>query len=558
MLVGRKFSVDWSLAPALLMREIIAGAPPEHWCALLDDGYGESAALPTATEALPPEVARGCALLRSQASELQFEYVAERAQGTGAEVPAAIAWKCLLDRDSVRMRTIWYEPQIGLRGSDFPLPADRTLLEWNNRTMRVRVFGESADWQVEWPRPKETPLFDHVGDAYDLFDTLRAWQWAKRSNTTAIEHGADGQQPTVGANTNRHALWSREGEQTWTLSLDLRPAMAIRRAGFIVQADGQKNDSLPKARPDARVPIIAANTLLKIAFTAQDRSSADSDRGADSAIFLPRRLSLQVDTVEVAHATFRTITMDAARDESTPDPLMPTSAWSDAIMRIRLAQESPVAPAQYPTTLLAARWPAAVVRARLTANAWIFALRGDIEGLMETLTAAQILRQRDGLGHHHLASLATFAESINIANGSDRVINAIAARHVFAATELSDEALAPACLAATGSGRFWAALDIARAALRRCESGSVQARQWQAAEAHLVRWRAVPSLHIAFGADPAVVLLGERLNRDRLPPLDSSQSQEVPHATIQGRAAGAAYKVIEQILHPTAITRALQ
>lgn len=548
MLVGRKFSVDWSLTPALLMREIIAGAPPEHWCRVLDDGYGESSELPTEVACPPAEVARGCSFLASHAHALQFEYLAERTYGTGAEVPAAISWKCLVDDETVRLRTMWHEPQISLRGSDFPLPADRTLLEWNSRTMRVRVIGESVDWQVEWPT--EGPLFDHVGDAYDLFDTLRAWHWAKRSPLGARKDETPERQARSDSAVARRARWSREGQNKWTLSMLLRPAEAIRRAGFIVQADGGASELLPQRRPDARVPIIAENTLLEIEFTAHEPLTADSIHKSTHEIFLPRRISLHLGGEEIAQATFRAIAIDDSSESASPDPLAHTSAWSDAIMRIRLAQESPVAPAPYPTTLLSRRWPEAVVRARLTANAWIFALRGDIPSLMETLTAAQIKRQRDGLAHHHLAALATFAESINIAQGSDAVINAIAVRHAFAATELADEALVPACLAATGSGRFWAALNVARAAVMRCESDSLIAKRWREAESHLERWRDEPSQHVAFGADPAVVLLGERLNRDRIVRHDGAQEDAPPQGTVDGRAAGAAFKVLARTLQP--------
>lgn len=548
MLVGRKFSVDWSLTPALLMCEIIAGAPPEHWCRVLDDGYGESSELPTDVESVPPEVARGCSFLLSHANELQFEYLAERAYGTGAEVPSAIEWRCLLDGEAVRMRTMWYEPQVSLRGSDFPLPADRTLLEWNDRTMRVRVIGESVDWQVEWPTAG--PLFDHVGDAYDLFDTLRAWHWAKRSPSDACARRAPATQTHDDGAVHRRARWSRENASTWTLSMLLRPAEAIRRAGFVVHVDGDASETLPRARPDARVSIVAENTLLKIVFTAHEPPCDTSTRASTRGVFLPSRISLHLAGEEIAYATIRAITIGDPSDRASPDPLAPTGAWSDAIMRIRLAQESPATPAAFPTTLLSRRWPEGVVRARLAANAWIFALRGDIPSLMETLTTAQIIRQRDGLAHHHLAALATIAESINIANGSDAVINAIAVRHAFAATELSDEALAPACLAATGSGRFWAALNIARAALMRCESESPLASQWKTVEAHLVRWRDEPALHIAFGADPAVLLLGERMNRDHIVRPESSQGDAPPQGTIDGRAAGAAYEVLEQTLQP--------
>ncbi len=553
MLVGRKFSVDWSLTPALLMREIIAGAPSNHWGRVLDDGYGESCGLPTDVDSLPPEVARGCAYLVSHADTLQFDYLAERTRGSGAEVPAAIAWKCMIDRDALRMRTMWHEPQLGLRGSDFPLPADRTLLEWDDRTMRVRVIGESVDWQVEWPR--EAPIFDHVGDAYDLFDTLRAWHWAKRSTSATCHASTHAAQPRDERTAYRRAHWSRESANTWTLSMQLRPTEAIRRAGFVVQADGATSAFLPKGRPDARVQIVAENTYLNIAFTSHTLASAAP---ATLGVFLPSRMSLHLNGEEIAHATFRTITVDVASDEATPDPLAPTSGWSDAIMRIRLAQESPVAPAPFPTALLSGRWPEAVVRARLTANAWIFAIRGDIQSLMETLTTAQELRHQDDLSHHDLPALETFAESINIARGSDAVIQAIAARHAFAATELSDDELAPACLAATGEGRFWAALDIARAACRRHESGSLHAPQWREAQRLLVAWRDDPSTHIAFGADPAVLLLAERLNRDRIPRQGASQTNAPPQFTVDGRAAGAAYKALAQALQPIVLTRGRQ
>ena len=557
MVVGRKFSVDWSLTPALFLSEIIGGAPPSQWCRVLDDGYGSSAALhprgpcdrEQRLDEMPPEVTAGCALIRSHARGFECEFVAERAHAAGAEVPPAIGWRCVHDGESMRMRTMWYEPQISLRGVDFPLPADRTLLEWDGHMMRVRVLGESIDSQEGWPLA--APLFDHVGDAYDLFDTLRAWHWANRSDGGV----AATDEPNL---VGRSCSWSRTGDHSWTLSISLRPAIAIRRAGFILRAEGAANAELASARPDARVTIVPANTILSIVFT-KDRRSREEVRGLDTdGVFLPSRISLTRDGAEIAWATFGAITIGAPIDATHPDPLMPTSAWSDAILRIRLAQESPVAPPSFPSTLLTARWPKAIVRARLTANAWIAAMKGDLVGLVETLTAAQVVRQRDGLAHHELAALQTLAESLTCAKAGDAVINALVVRHSIAATELATQALAPHCLAATGTGRFWAALDIARAALARTESNTVEAKQWQRVESQLMQWRDEPAAHIAFGCDAAVVLLGERLRPDRIAGAASLPVETHLLSTVDGHAAGAAYRIIAHTLDPTWITRGHQ
>ncbi len=545
LLVGRKLSVDWSLAPALLIRDIIDGQPPSHWCAHLDDGYGSADPLSIQPQFVPPEVAMGCDRLRSHFHELEVEYLAERQEGTGAEVPPAISWRCLFTSTTTRMRTSWYEPQVSLRGIDFPLPADRTLLEWDARSMRVRVLDGSAHLEAVWPQA--VPTLDNLGDCYDLFDTLRAWHWSKRLDASGHEaralactHGEDQHIP-------RTATWTRLGEGAWQLSIALRPAVAERSAGFTVEQVGIDPNSPRPGRLTARVPIVEEGTQLLIRFEAPSEPDPRSRESNLNGACFPQRMSLLVDQREIASATLAPIQCGVVRDHAAPDPLLPTGAWADAIMRTRLAQESPAVPDPYPAALLTSRWPVDVVRARLTANSWVFAMRGDAAGVIEAQTAAQVLRQRAGLGHHQLAALQTLAESFTLADAPDNVISAVALRHALAASELADEALVPACLAATGSGRFWAALDIARAALSRLEHGDTTASRWHAVEAELLHWCDDPASHCARGADPAVLLFAERYRLD-LPSISQRVQPRQPLSTVDGRAAGIAYRVVDACL----------
>lgn len=87
MLVGRKLSVDWSLAPALLINDIMRGEPPSHWMALLDDAYGRSTALTLDAENTPQKILDGCALIKRQNKSIRFSYLAQRFFAAGSEVP---------------------------------------------------------------------------------------------------------------------------------------------------------------------------------------------------------------------------------------------------------------------------------------------------------------------------------------------------------------------------------------------------------------------------------------------------------------------------------------
>ncbi len=554
MLLGRKLSVDWSLAPALLINDIMRGEPPSHWMAFLDDAYGRSAALTLDAENTPQEVFDGCALIKRQQKVIRFSYLAQRVFASGSEVPPAIEWECDVRASETKMLTAWYEPNLAQRGVDFPMPPDRTLLSWSDQFMRLRVIEESADWSMKWPN--QGPIFDHVGDAYDLFDTLRAWHWAHSENRIPPDIAAIPAYSTD-RSTPRIIHWSGTNDSEWILSITLRPCAAIRRAGFIVKADGVDGKTLPIGRPVVIVPIVAADTVVTISFEA----SQEERLGIPSRTFLPRKIALVINKQEVAHALLHSFVQDSDEVPSNIESQSTHSFWVDAITRIREAQGSSssatLSASEFDEKDLAIESTTdsgkSLLRARLAANAWTFAMRADIVNLMSTINRAQDLRRNDGLGNHDLAALETFAESLTLGHAPDSAVNAIRVRHALAAADLPSDALVCACLAATGSGRFWAALDISHAGLSRSPLDSPDEEIWKLACAQLKVWCADPLSHTIFGADPGVLMLSQQIAFDHQPNSASLSESEVPSSTIDGKSAGAAYMTLRQILAP--ITR---
>lgn len=554
MLVGRKLSVDWSLAPALLINDIMRGEPPSHWMAFLDDAYGRSAALTLDAENTPQEVFDGCALIKRPKNVIRFSYLAQRVFASGSEVPPAIEWECDIRPLETTMRSAWYEPNLAQRGVDFPMPPDRTILSWTDQFMRLRVIEESADWSMKWPN--QEPIFDHVGDAYDLFDSLRAWHWAHSENRIPTENAAIPAYATD-KSTPRVSHWFRTNDHEWILAITLRQCAAIRRAGFIVKADGVDETTLPIGRPTVLVPIVCANTKLMISFCATNQPNGDIPSGT----FLPMKIALRINNQEVACASLHSFAQDSADALPRIDLQDNNPAWQEAIVRIRQAQTSAFSSTN--ASLVFDEKELAIdgttnsfkslLRARLAANAWTFAMRADITNLMSTINRAQDLRRNDGLENHDLAALETFAESLTLGHAPDSAVNAIRVRHALAAADLPSDALVCACLAATGTGRFWAALDISHAGLSRSSLDSPDEEIWKLACTQLKVWCADPLSHTIFGADPGVLILSQQIAFNHQSNAAFLSESEVPSSTIDGKSAGAAYMKLQQILAP--ITR---
>lgn len=551
MLVGRKLSVDWSLAPALFVNDIMRGEPPSHWMAFLDDAYGQSAALTNESENIPQEVIDGCALIKREKKAMRFSYLAQRLFAAGSEVPPAIEWECDVRPLETIMRSAWYEPNLAQRGVDFPMPPDRTLLSWNDEFMRLRIIEESADWSMKWPTKE--PIFDHVGDAYDLFDSLRAWHWARREKTFP----SDSQGILAQANeqsTPRITHWSRTKDNEWICAITLRQCAAIRRAGFIVKADGIDEKTLPIGRPTVVVPIVCANTIVTISFCAAVQSNGDIPIGT----FLPRKIALLINNQEVASASLHSFAQLDADVASNIDSQTMNPAWQDAISRIRSGQSTSQKENSFPNIFQTQELAIdsstnsgkSLLRARLAANAWIFAMRADIANLMSTITRAQELRKNDGLGNHDLAALQTFAESLALGHAPASAVNAIRVRHALTANDFTNDALIPACLAATGTGRFWAALDIVNAGLSRTTAGSPDEEIWKLARAQVKVWCADPLSNTIFGADPGILMLSNQIAFDHQLDSTSPSESQVPTSTIEGKSAGKAYLELQEIFSP--------
>ena len=548
MLVGRKLSVDWSLAPALLISDIVRGDPPSHWLAILDDAYGRSAALSISEDQIPCEVSDGCQLLRKGEAAIRFSYIAQRLFAAGAEVPAAIEWECDMRPTETIMRTLWYEPNLAQRGVDFPMPPDRTLLSWTDQLIRLRLLEESADWSMKWPT--EAPIFDHVGDAYDLFDGLRAWHWARREKTDTNQSSATLLAGATEGSTARSILWNRISSDEWIVAISLRPCAALRRAGFTIQADGVDQSALPVGRPSVLVPIIAPNTIVTLSFSATHDSSPEIPLGT----FLPKRLALVIDHQEVAYATLHSFAKHPTDEPHDISSQSWDSAWRDATLRIRQAQNSRDSPAPFDEQTLAVKATAdsekTLRRARLAANAWIFGMQGDTTRLMTTITQAAENRAQDGVKNLDLAAIQTFTESLVLGSAPNPVLHALRVRHALAASELESDELTRECLAATGAGRFWAALDVARAGVARAMAESPDEMIWKHACEQLNVWCANPLAHTVFGADPGVLLLSQRIANEMEVNAHSSAVEEAPTNTIGGRAAGGAHRELQRILNP--------
>jgi hypothetical protein len=110
-------------------------------------------------------------------------------------------------------------------------------------------------------------------------------------------------------------------------------------------------------------------------------------------------------------------------------------------------------------------------------------------------------------------------------------------------------------LAATGTGRFWAALDIANAGLSRTVVGSVDETIWKSACTQLKVWCADPLSHTIFGADPGVLMLSQQIASEQTPlspdtNLDASAISEPPIKTIEGKSSGDAFHKLQKILAP--------
>lgn len=552
LIVGRKLSVDWSLAPALLMCEIARGDPPSHWMATLDDAYGNSAVLADDAPETPRAIVESCALIAHRTGIVRFSSRAERSFAAGSEVPPLIAWECEIDRAQTRLRTAWYEPSLAQRGVDFPMPADRTLLTWTSELMRLQVLQESADWSMPWP--KERPIFDHVGDAYDLFDGLRAWHWARRQEVIASKPALISEN-TDGKFIPRTLRWTQPSCDEWQLTITLRPCWAIRTAGFTVTADGVDRSKLPIGRPNTLVEIIAPHTTLRVSFVRL----ANATVGIAKGTFLPSRLALLLDDHEIAHASLQSIVLLPAEDSSIVRPLTVDPLWRDAVERIRQAQDSQVPPIPFDASQLdfsthtANGSNAALLRARLAANAWMFGLRADIANLTATITHAQELRRTENLGRHDLTDLQTFAESMALAHAADSVISAVRIRHTLAAAELQTSELIPACLAAASSGRFWAALDIATVGSNRAIEGSQAEVMWRRARESIRNWCADPLSYVVFGADSGVLILSQHIAAEINPTWHDSIAVNPPPTTIDGRAAGGAMRELRAIFDDRAI-----
>lgn len=538
VLVCRKLAVDWSLLPALLFREIARGDPVESWGALLDDAYGRSVALGKCNSALPNEVQDACARMRNHEGNLVLSYVTETHAGCVSEVPLAIHWLCAFHADQVTMRTDWCEPHLALRGTNFPLPADRTQLQWDDDEMNVRVLGEPNSMVAKWPQ--EPPACIFMGDAYDLFATLRAWYWAHARGSFSEPQRNPLENPAHKA-TARRLHWVRDSDESWRLDIELRRERAVRTAGFMLASDDLPTQ-LSERKSAVLIRLIPEGTILSIRFCS---GGADHEAGFYSL----SSMELVAPSGLLASARF---TSEPRNSEDSPRPMVtwPTTAWMDAMLRIRTAQESPITPPPIPQNLRGVIRTPSELRAAATANVWIHAMRGVGADLARALGHAQELRVQDGLGHHQLAALQTLAESLLAINAPIASMETVLATHRICVTELQAGEFVDACLAATSAGRFWAALDIAHHAADRDSASLRDPGAWDDAIEVLNECAMSPRKYIASSADHTVTDFALHMAR-RLIPADFDRfAEEQLQVTAEGRAAPHAHLLVKKALTP--------
>lgn len=538
VLVCRKLAVDWSLLPALLVREIARGDPVESWCALLDDAYGRSVALGTCNFPLPNEVQDACARMRSQEGNLVLSYLAETHTGCVSEVPIAIHWRCAFRADQATMRTDWCEPHLALRGTNFPLPADRTQLQWDDDEMNVRVLGEPNSMVAKWPQ--EPPTCNFMGDAYDLFATLRAWYWA-HSRGSFIKPQSNPLGNPAHKATARRLHWVRDSDRSWRLDIELRSERAIRTAGFTLASDDLPNQ-LSERKSAVLIRLIPEGTILSIRFCSGGAAH-------QAEVYSLSSMELVAPSGLLASARFTSEPRNAA---NSPSQMVtwPTTAWMDAMLRIRTAQESSFTPPPIPENLRGVMRIASEVRAAATANVWIHAMRGVGADLAGALGRAQELRVQDGLGHHQLAALQTLAESLWAIDAPVTSIETVLTTHRICVTELQSGEFVDACLAATSAGRFWAALDIAHHAAEQDSSSLRDRGAWEDAIGVLNECAMSPRKYIASSADPAVTDFALHMARRLIPTNFDLLPEEQMQVTAGGRAAPHAHLLVTKALTP--------
>ena len=520
VLLGRKRSVDWALAPAFLLADITEGLSPSAWGASLDDGYRGAAPIAPSTHAMPPEVAAWCQWLAASEGGIEFAYLAEVTEGTSAEVPVAIHWSGTLGLGAAALRSDWYEPCLALRGVDFPLLPDRTVVAWDDDGMRVNVWAGGGPWEAPWPT--DPPSFAHVADEYDLFAGLRAWHWSRLDARPSDE-------------CQRKAEWSPLPQGGWRLTLSLRESVTPRSAGFVLEV-AQRTMSLSAEQSHERaitadVCTVGPGTELTVEF----------GRSEQADLCEPTRMSLTVGGSTVAWAEFERIERAGASSIQDPWALPPSGRWTDAMLRVRVAQESPRPPALFPPDLIRRDPDLGSQRATVVANVWSAAMAGNLAELSVAIAQGESLRADAGLSRHDLAALATLAESLHAQRAPSASIDWVMTRHRARAAQLNQDQLQSECLRAAAESRFWAAAQFASLARDRQVPGSGIRSRWDQACALLDHWKHDPANEIAIGTDPiSVALTGAVAGiRDLDPALERSEG---------GRAAPHAFSMLRDLL----------
>lgn len=395
ILLRRKRAVDWALAPALVLNEILEGVSPSLWGRALDDGYGAAPATPPENDSAPNMIQEWVAALAGAGTPTEFAYTAEVFDGATGEVATAIHWSGFVRPGHCQLRTDWYEPCLALAGVGFPLPADRTALMWDASGMSVDAIGMGGPWRDSWP--SDGPSFTHLADEYDLFAALRAWHWSRTPDRTR------GTNPRLSA-------WTRTAEGGWTFTIALRESLSERSAGFSLEPCSSSNGASHAAETlRITTPVCTAGPDSYLVVEFGPAEAGAQHKTLDIAL---NRMTLLASGVRVARADFDYV-RPLTNGRTIPTwNAPPPGKWTDAMMRIRAAQEAPTPPPPFPDSVLSGARTPAEHRAMSVANTWIAARSADLPALSAALIAAERERQRSGLSHHDCAALETLAESL--------------------------------------------------------------------------------------------------------------------------------------------------
>ena len=175
LLLKRKETLDWFLAPTWFLRDLNSGGDRQLLGSLCHDYSGtktNSALRATAESYGALKDAMEEYRLKKNA-ELRFQYVSRSYSYTFMDYPVVVWVQGAVSHESGHVATLAYEPLLLNRCIDFPLHPNRTVLAWDsNRCELHNQLNQSTLAARQMPIPPNN--FDNAPIFYDLFDGLQA------------------------------------------------------------------------------------------------------------------------------------------------------------------------------------------------------------------------------------------------------------------------------------------------------------------------------------------------------------------------------------------------